>query len=120
MLSSLYYQFPICTDRYTELVLEIGTFIDVRHGLDHVIAIGAFEIGMEHLIFQLAEHFNAKIHMTAERRRFLENMGLDNDNDLVLQNFRRKLLEHPEEALFHVLHVEEINIEVRALPDDCT
>lgn len=99
------------------LMDEVNTFVDKNHGLDVVVAIGAFEIGMESLIFELAENFSTRIYMTEERRTFLENMGPVNDP--VICRLRTKLADHPEQALIHVLQVDEINAEVRILTNCC-
>lgn len=85
----------------------------IRNGLSHVIAIGATEIGMEYLIHRLAANFDSKVYVSDERRAFLECMELDFDEDTVIQKLLRLLVSKPEDALIHVVPVDDISQEVR-------
>lgn len=84
----------------------------LKTGLSHVIAFGASEIGMEYLIHRLAANFNSKVYVSDERRAFLECMGLDYDKDTVIQKLCGLLVSNPNDALIHVLPIDDISEEV--------
>lgn len=115
VLSNLYYNFPAITDRYLDLMDEISRFMDKSYscGLRVLIAIGAFEIGMEFLMYRIAENFGGKIYMTPERCAFLKCMESDDEPDTLIQKLRKQLVPSPTFALIHVLEVEEISMDVR-------
>lgn len=117
MLSRVFHCYPHCTDRYTALKTEIGSFIDTNKsvGLRNLIAIGAFEIGMELFLYELADSFNTKIYMPQEQRAFLDELvdSSQHENDMTV--ILRKLRDHvvdDQSAMIHVLKVEEITNEV--------
>lgn len=114
ILAGLFYHSSPATDRYMDLMQTTAKFTaqSLRTGLSHVIAIGASEIGMEFLIHRLAANFNSKVYVSAERRAFLDCMGLDYDTDTLIQKLRRLLVTNPNDALIHVLPIDDISHEV--------
>lgn len=114
MLSRVFHCFPLCTDRYVELKAEIGTFIDTNHtaGLRNLIAVGAFEIGMESFLYELAISFSTKIFMPEDQRNFLDKLvdKSSNGDDFCVQ-LRRHVVDD-KSAMIHVLKVEEISNDV--------
>lgn len=119
MLSRVFHCFPLCTDRYVSLKAEIGTFIDANRtaGLRNLIAVGAFEIGMEFFLYELAISFSTKIYMPVEQRQFLHELVKisqeekeNGSNDLYAQ-LERNVVDD-QSAMIHVLQVDEISNEV--------
>lgn len=122
---SLVYQLPKDTDRYVALMSECVKYITQNQsiGLNGIIAIGAFEIGMEYLILQIAETFHLKIWMSERRRQFLDEMmsngvqadAVDSNGteiysfDRVISELRDKIVINPRKANIHVLDVENIH-----------
>lgn len=82
------------------------------NGLTHLIAFGAFEIGMESLLYRVAENFGQKIYMAPERRDLLECMIKNSDFDSLIRKLKKVLVPSPELALIHVLDVEKISMTV--------
>lgn len=115
MLSRVFHCFPLCTDRYVALNSEIGSFIDATHkaGLQTLIAVGAFEIGMESFLHELAISFSSKIYMPQEQRNFLNKLveKSQNDPDDVCAQLQRHVVDD-QCAMIHVLQVEDISNEV--------
>lgn len=114
ILSQIFYQFPACTDRYVDLLNEIHIYKSQseQNGLSYLVAVGAFEIGMEFFILHLASNFNCKVYMSEERCQFLENMDPDNDSDTI-QKLKQQIVRCPEQAMIHVFDVDKISQEVR-------
>lgn len=117
MLERVFHCFPLCTDRYVALKAEIGNFIDTNHsaGLRNLIAVGAFEIGMECFLYELAISFSTKIYMPEEQRNFLNRLvekSQNNPNDFCSQ--LQKHVVDDQSAMIHVLKVQEISNEVKA------
>lgn len=114
ILSQLFYQFPACTDRYVDLLNEIHIFKSQseQNGLSYLVAVGAFDIGMEFFILHLAGNFNCKVYMSEERWQFLENMDPDNDSETI-QKLKQQIVRRPEQAMIHVFEVDQISQEVR-------
>lgn len=83
-----------------------------ENGLTHIVAIGAFELGMESLILLLAVNFGCKVYMSEERREFLKCMDTGEDRDTPIQRLLEKCVDKPINAFIHVLPVEEISMEV--------
>lgn len=117
MLSRVFHCFPLCTDRCVALKAEIGRFIDTNQaaGLRNLIAVGAFEIGMEAFLYELGISFGAKIYMPEEQRNFLDELvknsqNQNNPNDFCAQ--LRHLVTDDRKAQIHVLKVEEITNDV--------
>lgn len=109
----MFYQYPSCTDRYLDLHNEIHEFIEKsrRNGLHFLIAVGAFEIGMEHFIYELANNFGYKMYMNAERQAFLRTM--DTESDALIEKLRNLVVNDPKKAQIHILQVDEISYGVR-------
>lgn len=109
ILSQLFYQYPPCTDRYLDLHNEIYEFIQQSrsNGLHFLIAVGAFEIGMEHFIYELANNFGYKVYMDSERRAFLRTM--DSESDTTIEKLRNLVVDDPNHAQIHILKVDEIS-----------
>lgn len=101
-------------DRYMRMKVEIGDFIEENHkaGLRSLIAVGAFELGMEKFLWELAMSFNTKIYMPEPQRKFLQQLveSSANSDDVCVQ-LQRLVVEDPK-AMIHVLQVEEISSEV--------
>lgn len=112
MLSRVFHCFPLCTDRYVSLKAEIGNFCDANQkaGLRNLIAVGAFEIGMESFLYELAICFNSKIYMPEAQRKFLDQLVAKSPNELLVQ-LRRHVVDD-QKAMIHVLKVDEISNEV--------
>lgn len=70
-------------DRYIAMKAEIGTFIEEnqRVGLRSLIAVGAFEIGMETFLWELAMSFTTKIYMAEPQRKFLDQLVENSRSD---------------------------------------
>lgn len=77
-----------------------------------MIVAGAFEIGMESFIYKLANNFSLKVHMSTERRAFLDHMVANDDDDTMIQNLLRQTVADPEMAMLHILQVDEISYDV--------
>lgn len=117
MLSRVFHCFELCTDRYVALKAEIGNFIttNVAAGLRNLIAVGAFEIGMEAFLYELAICFGQKIYMPEEQRKFLDKLVEKSQNENQPINFcaeLRKYVVDDQKAMIHVLKVEEITNDV--------
>lgn len=113
MLSRVFHCFPLCSDRYVALKAEIGHFIDTNRtvGLRSLIAVGAFEIGMEIFLYELAISFSTKIYMPEEQRNFLDQLiekSRSGDNSMNFCVELRKLVVDDPKAMIHVLKVDEI------------
>lgn len=118
MLSRVFHCFPLCTDRYVELKAEIGRFIDTNRtaGLRNLIAVGAFEIGMETFLYELSMCFGTKIYMPEEQREFLDELVANrprNQNHPIdfLAELQRNVVDD-QKAMIHVLKVDEITNDV--------
>ncbi|XP_031627025.1 uncharacterized protein LOC116343223 [Contarinia nasturtii] len=114
ILSRLFYHFkPDGTDRYMDLLIETGEFSKTSklNGLSHIIAIGAFEIGMESLILRLVASFRCRVYMSKEQRDFLQSMELGDDPDSSIQKLFNTCVDNPKDAFLHVLPVEDITME---------
>lgn len=83
-----------------------------QNGLSYLVAVGAFEIGMEFFILHLAVNFSCKVYMSEERCQFLENMDPDNDSETI-QKLKQQIVQCPEQAMIHVFDVDKISQEVR-------
>lgn len=83
-----------------------------QNGLSYLVAVGAFDIGMEFFILHLAGNFNCKVYMSEERWQFLENMDPDNDSETI-QKLKQQIVRRPEQAMIHVFEVDQISQEVR-------
>lgn len=115
------YQHPIDVDRYIDLKQECLKYITQNRstGLSGIIAIGAFEIGMESLIVNLAQTFYLKIWMSDDRRAFLDQM-LANErknkrkdvSELPIYQMRKLTVSNPRKANIHVIEVENIHVSV--------
>lgn len=115
MLSRVFHCFPLCTDRNVALKAEIGNFVDTNHtaGLRNLIAVGAFEIGMEGFLYELAISFSTKIYMPENQRKFLDILveKSQNDPNNICAQLRRLVVDD-QKAMIHVLQVEEISNDV--------
>ena len=119
MLSRVFHCYPLCTDRYVALKSEIGTFIEFNHraGLRNLIAVGAFEIGMEQFLYELAISFNTKIYMPEAQRNFLDKLVEKSQNDKenhtnhLCSELRRHVVDD-QSAMIHILQVDEISNDV--------
>lgn len=99
------------------LKAEIGRFIDRNRtaGLRNLIAVGAFEIGMEMFLYELAICFNTKIYMPEEQRTFLDELVEKSQNENQPTNFcaeLRRYVVDDRSAMIHVMKVEEITNDV--------
>ncbi|XP_055297587.1 uncharacterized protein LOC129566075 [Sitodiplosis mosellana] len=115
ILSGLFYQSPRSTDRYMDLMAATAKFLHIsrQSGLSHLIVLGAVEIGMEFLIYRLTKNFDGKAYVSPERRAFLDCMKLDYDRDTLIRklSLREILVSNPDDALIHVLPVDDITLE---------
>lgn len=115
MLSRVFHCFPLCSDRYIALKAEIGHFIDEnsKAGLRNLIACGAFEIGMERFLFELAMNFNTKIYMPESQRQFLDELIPRSKNaaDNICVRLK-ELVVDDQSAMIHVLRVQDISNDV--------
>lgn len=118
MLSRLFTCFPLCADRYIALKVEIGNFIEENQkaGLRNLIAIGAFEIGMENFLYQMAMSFHTKIYMPEPQRKFLGHL-VENSKDDTGTQLQRHIVDD-QSAMIHVLQVEEISNDVSQFGSD--
>lgn len=112
-MERLFYQFPSNIDRYMALVYELTKFIQdsKKLGLQYMIAVGAFEIGMESFLYDLAVKCSQQIYMNDERREFLATMEPDNISDSFVQNLHHLVVDNAS-AVIHILNVNEISNEV--------
>lgn len=113
----MFHCYELCTDRYVALKAEIGSFIDRNRtaGLRNLIAVGAFEIGMEMFLYELAICFNTKIYMPEEQRTFLDELVEKSQNENQPTNFcaeLRRYVVDDRSAMIHMLKVEEITNDV--------
>lgn len=115
ILSQLIYQFPTNTDRYRNLMNEVTRFIESNSrnsGRLYLIAVGAFEIGMEYFIYELSQHCRNSVYINHEHRQFLQHMETDDESNTVIQKLRRQLVDVSVLAKIHVFNVDEINEDV--------
>lgn len=118
MLMQTVYQIPIDIDRYVDLLEECAKYDleNQRTGLIGMIAIGAFEIGMESLILRLAQALKFKVWMDTKRCDFLEQMlanevstDTDDITDLTIHQLRQQVVMNPRKAHIHIMDVENMH-----------
>lgn len=95
------------------LMNEVTQFIKDNSGQLYLIAVGAFEIGMEYFIYELSKHCrNIAVYVDLKRREFMTNMEADGESNTVIQNLSRQLVDVSVLAKIHVFNVDEINADV--------
>lgn len=119
ILNQLIYHFPGDDDRYSDLILECYKFVEKNRvaGIQGMIAIGAFDIGMEHLILRLADVFDVSVWLNELRLKFVRFLEIDNCDNVkrVIRPLLRRAASTSSEAAIHVLDVANIHQDVSDL-----
>lgn len=116
ILNQVIYHFPGDDDRYSDLMLECYKFMEKNReaGIHGMIAVGTFDIGMEHLVLRLAEVFDVSIWLNELRRKFIRFLEIDNCENVkrIIRPLIRRVASTSSMAVIHVLDVSNIHRDV--------